>query len=142
MRPNRVIVESNSGLVGGGKPRIWGTALYKILLDSQVDLVEIRLSGIVALDEMRDMEKMLQTRVPKGPLRMLLDWSDLQGWTEEAENERFWMRLQSRSSMKIRSIAVVAQGKHFSEFSRLRDIFMGSQMQFFSPGKGKLLSLG
>lgn len=107
--------------------------MYEIAIDEKSDLVEIRLSGTVSLDELRVVEQKLESVAPKTSLRVLLDWSALEGWTEEAQNEKFQTQLRTRSGVQIVRAAVVAQSRWFSEYCRLRDIFARTRMEFFPP---------
>jgi len=107
--------------------------MYEIAIDEKSNFVEIRLSGTVSLEELRISEQELESKAPKASLCVLLDWSALEGWTEEAQNEKFQTQLRTRSGVEVVRAAVVAQPRWFSEYCRLRDIFARTTMEFFSP---------
>jgi hypothetical protein len=87
---------------------------YEILPDSDDEVIGLRLSGLVRaqehLDTMPEFDKRIGEAKPPG---LLLDWTDLEAWDEDAESTALYARILHRSSFT--PVAVVAGARWEAE---------------------------
>ena len=89
----------------------------------------VKLSGVVNSSEyaeaMPTLEQLVADTQAKG---LLLDWTDLEGWTEQAESLRFLARLKHRSTFS--GLAIIADGDWEAEVERCQTIMDFSVRRF------------
>ncbi len=90
-----------------------------------------KVSGLVRMDDyaqrMPEFKKLVAETHPRG---LLCDWTELQGWDEEAESLRFFARLELRPNFE--RIAILASRAWDAEVRRLKEI-MNLQVRRFPP---------
>lgn len=95
--------------------------MYEISPEPGKPLLVVKASGLIRAGDyeghLSKLEKLIAETHPRG---LLLDWTELKGWGEEAESIRFLARLELRS--KFERVAVLADRAWDAEVSRLQDI--------------------
>ena len=95
--------------------------MFEIDQKSGGSVLIIKLSGTMRiadyLDQMLMIKKQTTEIQPKG---ILLDWTELVGWDEEAESIRFMARLELRPSFE--RVAILADKPWGKEISRLKEV--------------------
>ena len=81
----------------------------------------IKQSGTIRAAYYLDQMLVIKNRITKiQPKGLLLDWTELVGWDEEAESIRFIARLELRSSFA--RVAILADKPWGKEISRLKEV--------------------
>ena len=105
--------------------------MFEIHLEPGKDVLVVKTSGLVHANDyaeaMPEFQKVVAETAPKG---LLLDWTDLEGWDEEAESIRFFARLDHRQSFA--RVAILADDAWDGEVTRLQDI-MNVPVRRFPP---------
>jgi hypothetical protein len=100
----------------------------------QVDerIVALKLTGRVSAADIQQVLPEFDAAVAavRGPLRAILDWSDLGGWESEIESLVFWARIQHQSTFD--RVGIIAHAKWNSEISQLREI-LDCAVERFEP---------
>ncbi len=95
--------------------------MFEINQESGGSVLVIKQSGTMRaadyLDQMLVIKNQTSEIHPKG---LLLDWTELVGWDEEAESIRFIARLELRSSFE--RVALLADKPWGKEMSRLKEV--------------------
>ena len=95
--------------------------MFEIDQESGGSVLVIKLSGTIRatdyLDQMLEINNRITEIKPKG---LLLDWTNLAGWDEEAESVRFFARLELRSIFE--RVAILADEPWRKEMSRLKEV--------------------
>jgi hypothetical protein len=106
--------------------------MIEIHLKPGKDVLVVKTSGLVRANDyaeaMPEFQKAVAETAPKG---LLLDWTELEGWDQEAESIRFFARLDHRQSFA--RVALLAEGAWTGEVTRLQDI-MNVPVRRFSTG--------
>ena len=86
-----------------------------------ISVLVIKASGLITagdiFEHMPELKKLIDEIQPKG---LLGDWTQLQGWDEEAESVRFSIRLDLRHDFE--RIAILADEDWDSEISRPQEV--------------------
>ena len=86
-----------------------------------IPVLIIKQSGVIRAGDYSDRMLEIKDRItdlqPKG---ILLDWTKLVGWDEEAESIRFFVRFELRDSLE--RVAILADEPWEKEISRLKEV--------------------
>ncbi len=94
--------------------------MYEVNLEAGGRLLVAKASGILQADDydaMLKFEKLLSDAQPEG---MLVDWTELEGWSEESESMRFLARMQFGTTLQ--RIAILADSSWDPEVERVREV--------------------
>ena len=107
--------------------------MIEIAKEPERPLLLVKATGVVHADDyagaMPEFKELAAKIHPKG---LLTDWTELEGWDEEAESVRFFVRLEVRSEFE--RIAVLADDAWIAEISRLRDV-TATEIRHFPPSE-------
>ncbi len=95
--------------------------MFEIYPEPGKPLLVVKASGIVQAgdfaERIPELKKLVAETHPRG---LLLDWTQLKGWDEEAQSVRFSLRLDLRSDFE--RVAVLADRAWDAEISRLQEV--------------------
>ena len=84
--------------------------MFEILDDTENGIVRVAFVGEIQPTDYEvsgpTFEKIIKTRKP---LRLLLDWTRLSGWSQESESQAFFLRIRYRGD--IERVAIVGERK-------------------------------
>lgn len=105
--------------------------MIEALPETKDSLVALRMSGIVTEeDQARWFEE--AELFPAGKIdRLLLDWSDLDGWEKGARTSGTWFGMHHRAMAS--RVAIVAGEEWADEVMRIADILNGAAVRQFLP---------
>ena len=94
-------------------------------------LLTLRASGVIRAGDFQEcmpsFEKLVAETSPRG---LLFDWTELEGWSEEAESIRFFARLQLPAILE--RVAILADDAWDAEVSRFQEVTHRS-VRHFAP---------
>ncbi len=106
--------------------------MIEILPETEGNVVGLRLAGKIGASDYEEMLPEFDRIVSNyAEVRIMLDWEDLEGWTEEGESFRFFIRTSYRR-LDIKRIAIVGEGKWRSESELMKEI-VRSDVRLFDP---------
>ncbi len=94
--------------------------MYEVSLEAGGRLLIAKASGLLQADDydaMLEFEKLVSAARPEG---MLVDWTELKGWSEESESMRFLARMQFGATLQ--RIAILADSSWDPDIERVRDV--------------------
>jgi len=108
--------------------------MIEALPETGDNLIALRMSGTVTEEEQTGWFEtaeplLLANRVD----RLLLDWSDLEGWAKGARSTGTWFGMHHRAM--VSRVAIIADEKWADEVLRITDIFNGAVVRHFSPAE-------
>ena len=101
--------------------------MYEVSLEAGGRLLIAKASGLVQADDydaMLEFEKLVSEARPEG---MLVDWTELKGWSEESESMRFLARMQFGATLQ--RIAILADSSWDPEVERVETTQSGASRQ-------------
>jgi SpoIIAA-like len=106
--------------------------MIELLPETHGTVIAVKMAGTVTEAEMEEYAKQAdrvyeQERVE----RLLLDWSELDGWAPGARSTGTWFGMHHRAL--VSRVAVVADDKWADETLRIVDIFRASSVRRFPP---------
>ncbi len=106
--------------------------MFEILDDTKNGIVRVALVGeIQAIDyevSAPTFMKIIQTR---RPLRLLLDWTRLSGWSHDAESQVFFFRVRHRGD--IERVAIIGESKWRSAATDFKTI-VDTEVRLYDTG--------
>ena len=106
--------------------------MIKILPETAGNVVGLRLVGEIGASDYEEMPPEFDIIVSNyAGVRIMLDWENLAGWTEEGESVRFFTRISYRK-FDIERIAIVGEEKWRSEAGLMEEI-VGCNVRLFDP---------
>ncbi len=106
--------------------------MIELLPETEGNVVGLRLAGEIGASDYEEMPPELDRIVSNyAGVRIMLDWEDLAGWTEEGESHRFFYRTSYRK-FDIERIAIVGEEKWRSEAGSMEEI-MRCDVRLFDP---------
>ncbi len=101
---------------------------FEILPMRESVIVEMRLWGTVSTDDFADFNEQLAEMVGRtGQIRLLGDWQDFVGWTEDARRGRFSMHVKYRH--RIDRMAILA------DIAKIAEVMRDSEILRFDPAR-------
>jgi len=98
------------------------------------NLVIVRMSGTVTEeDQQRPFEKMAAAAATERVERVLLDWSDLQGWAPGARSSGTWFGMHHWAL--VGRIAILAERKWEDEVMRITDVYRAATVRRFGTSE-------
>ncbi len=98
------------------------------------NVIAIRMSGTVTEeDQTRWFESAEPLLMASRIDRLLIDWSDLEGWAKGARTTGTWFGMHHRAM--VSRVALIADEKWADEVLRITDIFKGAEVRQFSPAE-------
>lgn len=96
-------------------------------------LLVLKVTGVVHADDYaQTMPKFKELTAAVHPVALLADWTELEGWDEEAASMRFFIRLESRS--EFQRMGILAADAWTDEVDRLREV-TGIPIRRFDPSE-------
>ena len=103
--------------------------MFEILDDTENGIVRVACVGEIQLADyevsLPAFEKIVKTRKP---LRLLLDWTRLSGWSQESDSQTFFFRIEHRGDME--RVAIVSERKWRSAASEFESL-VNAEVRFY-----------
>jgi Protein of unknown function (DUF3478). len=94
--------------------------------------IAMRMAGVITAAEIDDAdERIEQSESAVGAQRILLDWTQLEGWEKGAKTVGTWVGM--RHWANVAKIAILADAKWDDETMRIADIYKLADVQRFAP---------
>ena len=104
--------------------------MIELLPETEGNVVGLRIAGEIGASDFEEMPPEFDRIVTNNTdVRIMLDWEDLAGWTEEGESVNFFTRISYRK-FDIERIAIVGDKKWRREASMVEEI-MGCDVRMF-----------
>lgn len=106
--------------------------MYQILPETKDHLIALKATGKMTDIDFEllqaDLDRLLESAAPA---RVLLDWTDLEGWDARGDQRSFLFWLGEWS--KIERVAIVSSEKFLSEVIKIGEALSRSTVRHFAP---------
>lgn len=108
--------------------------MYVITAESKDRLIVMKASGRLATVDYETLRPTFDNLAAKasGPLRVLLDWTELSGWEGDGEQTAFAMWAQEWSD--VERVAIVSGDKFIEDGLQIGKILSKADVRHFQPG--------
>ena len=107
--------------------------MIELLPEGDERILAFRLSGTVSLDDYQAVAPGVTARFTgTSGTRVFEDWSALDGWTSEAESDRFLFR--KAVGDRVERLAIVGEARWEAERARLEGL-IGGEARLFAPSE-------